>query len=95
MSETILIAYGGKAPADPAENAAFHQSLLDDLKPELARAGWAGVAFCHYARSEGYVSIEIEAGQGALDLETLRAFSEAKRKEREERQLEPEQGSLC
>ncbi|KAA3526105.1 hypothetical protein GOZ96_22740 [Agrobacterium vitis] len=88
MTGAYLIAYGGKAPLDIAENRVFHQSLLDDLSREVVRQGWAGADFSHYGRADNRVAIEIVPGTEALTLERLAAFREEQRRAREaERQV--------
>lgn len=83
MSNALLIAYGGRAPVEPTENRKFHQTLLDDLHAEIGRVGWAGADFCHYARADNRVSIEIVPGTAPLSLERLAQFREEQRKNRE------------
>lgn len=84
MSEAYLIAYGGKAPTDIAENRQFHQTLLDDLTRELGRCGWAGADFHSYARADNRVLIEIVPGSEPLTLDRLTAFRLEQRKARED-----------
>lgn len=74
MSNALLIAHGGTAPTDPLLNTPFHQELIDALNIELTRDGWAGASIEHYARSNGYVSIEIVEGENPLTMEALRQF---------------------
>ncbi|MGR6465418.1 hypothetical protein [Rhizobium sp. PAMB 3182] len=79
MSDSYLIATGGRAPTDYEENAAFHAKLVELLAAEVRHQKWPGAVFRDYARTNGLVAIQVAPGLGDLTIEGLRQFREEQR----------------